>query len=88
MLQVDFHRLSYLGSARERWQVFYPSNVHRISSKSKFKVEKNPEEGLNEDEDVQMERTRVKNALSTQSHEEVSRGGIISAVSSLTGGSE
>lgn len=54
---------------------FHLSNIPRISSKSKFKVEKNPEEGLNEDEDVRMERTRVKNALSTQSHEEVSEGG-------------
>lgn len=42
----------------------------RISLKSKHKVEKNLEEGLNEDEDVQMERTRVKNTLSSQSHEE------------------
>lgn len=51
---------------------FHGSNFHRISLKSKHKVEKNLEEGLNEDEDVQMERTRVKNALSGQSHEEVS----------------
>ncbi|XP_049419184.1 ATP-binding cassette sub-family A member 5 [Epinephelus fuscoguttatus] len=42
----------------------------RISSKSKPKVEKNPEEGLNEDEDVQMEKARVKEALTCQSCEE------------------
>ncbi|XP_041671123.1 ATP-binding cassette sub-family A member 5 isoform X2 [Cheilinus undulatus] len=42
----------------------------RISSKSKPKVERNPEEGLNEDEDVQMEKARVKEALTCQSCEE------------------
>ncbi|XP_059181099.1 ATP-binding cassette sub-family A member 5 [Centropristis striata] len=42
----------------------------RISSKSKPKVEKNPEEGVNEDEDVQMEKARVKEALTCQSCEE------------------
>lgn len=45
---------------------------YRISTKSKVKVEKNPEEGLNEDEDVQMEKARVKEALSCRSCEEVS----------------
>ncbi|KAG8008859.1 ATP-binding cassette sub-family A member 5 [Nibea albiflora] len=39
----------------------------RISSKPKPKVERNPEEGLNEDEDVQMEKARVKEALTCQS---------------------
>uniref|UniRef100_A0A665WQE6 ATP binding cassette subfamily A member 5 n=1 Tax=Echeneis naucrates TaxID=173247 RepID=A0A665WQE6_ECHNA len=43
----------------------------RISPNSKPKVEKNPEEGLNEDEDVQMEKARVKEALTCQSCEEV-----------------
>ncbi|XP_026206944.1 ATP-binding cassette sub-family A member 5 isoform X2 [Anabas testudineus] len=42
----------------------------RISSKSQPKVERNPEEGLNEDEDVQMEKARVKEALTCQSCEE------------------
>ncbi|XP_056911569.1 ATP-binding cassette sub-family A member 5 isoform X2 [Takifugu flavidus] len=42
----------------------------RISTKSKVKVEKNPEEGLDEDEDVQMEKARVKEALSCRSCEE------------------
>ncbi|XP_017295532.1 ATP-binding cassette sub-family A member 5 isoform X2 [Kryptolebias marmoratus] len=42
----------------------------RISSKSKSKVERVPEEGLNEDEDVQMEKARVKEALTCQSCEE------------------
>uniref|UniRef100_A0A665WS11 Cholesterol transporter ABCA5 n=1 Tax=Echeneis naucrates TaxID=173247 RepID=A0A665WS11_ECHNA len=42
----------------------------RISPNSKPKVEKNPEEGLNEDEDVQMEKARVKEALTCQSCEE------------------
>uniref|UniRef100_A0A3Q4AVM2 Cholesterol transporter ABCA5 n=1 Tax=Mola mola TaxID=94237 RepID=A0A3Q4AVM2_MOLML len=42
----------------------------RISSSSKPKIERNPEEGLNEDEDVQMEKARVKEALSCQSCEE------------------
>uniref|UniRef100_A0A8C4H4V3 Cholesterol transporter ABCA5 n=1 Tax=Dicentrarchus labrax TaxID=13489 RepID=A0A8C4H4V3_DICLA len=45
-------------------------NLHRISSKSQPKVERNPEEGLNEDEDVQMEKARVKEALTCQSCEE------------------
>lgn len=44
----------------------------RISSKSKAKLDRNPEEGLNEDEDVQMEKARVKEALTCQSCEEVS----------------
>lgn len=47
--------------------------LYRISSSSKPKVEGNPEEGLNEDEDVQMEKARVKEALNCQSCEEVSR---------------
>lgn len=47
-------------------------NHLRISSKSQPKVERNPEEGLNEDEDVQMEKARVKEALTCQSCEEVS----------------
>lgn len=34
-------------------------------------MERNLEEGQNEDEDVQMERARVKEALSCQSCEEV-----------------
>lgn len=42
----------------------------RISSKSKPRVERNLEEGLNEDEDVQMEKARVKEALSSRSREE------------------
>lgn len=42
----------------------------RISSTSKPKVERNPEEGLSEDEDVQMEKARVKEALTCQSCEE------------------
>ncbi|XP_076007941.1 cholesterol transporter ABCA5 [Genypterus blacodes] len=42
----------------------------RISSKSKPKVERNPEEELNEDEDVRMEKARVKEALTCQACEE------------------
>ncbi|XP_072229612.1 cholesterol transporter ABCA5 [Leuresthes tenuis] len=42
----------------------------RISSKSKPKLERIPEEGLNEDEDVQMEKARVKEALTCQSCQE------------------
>uniref|UniRef100_A0A7N9ASF8 ATP-binding cassette, sub-family A (ABC1), member 5 n=1 Tax=Mastacembelus armatus TaxID=205130 RepID=A0A7N9ASF8_9TELE len=45
-------------------------NHRRISSKSKPKVERNPEEVLNEDEDVQMEKARVKEALTCQSCDE------------------
>ncbi|XP_068610443.1 cholesterol transporter ABCA5 [Brachionichthys hirsutus] len=41
-----------------------------ISSKSNPKVERNPEEELNEDEDIQMEKTRVKEALTCRSSEE------------------
>lgn len=62
----------YYSTLPEKLGHFHVPNLYRISSKSKHKVEKNPEEGLNEDEDVQMERTRVKKALSCQSHEEVS----------------
>lgn len=36
-------------------------------------MEKNPEEGLHEDEDVQMEKARVKEALGCRSGEEVGR---------------
>uniref|UniRef100_A0A6Q2Z9C1 ABC transporter domain-containing protein n=1 Tax=Esox lucius TaxID=8010 RepID=A0A6Q2Z9C1_ESOLU len=43
----------------------------RISSKAKPKIERNPEEAVSDDEDVQMERTRVKEALICQSCEEV-----------------
>ncbi|XP_005805417.1 ATP-binding cassette sub-family A member 5-like isoform X1 [Xiphophorus maculatus] len=42
----------------------------RISSKSKAKPERIPEEGQNEDEDVQMEKARVKEALTCQACEE------------------
>ncbi|XP_061886648.1 ATP-binding cassette sub-family A member 5 [Entelurus aequoreus] len=42
----------------------------RISSKTRTKVERNPEEGLKEDEDVEMENARVKEALGCQSCEE------------------
>lgn len=34
-------------------------------------MERNPEEGINEDEDVQMEKARVKEALTCQCCEEV-----------------
>ncbi|XP_031699079.1 cholesterol transporter ABCA5 isoform X1 [Anarrhichthys ocellatus] len=42
--------------------------ISRMSSNPK--VEKNPEEGLNEDEDVRMEKARVKEALTCQSCED------------------
>uniref|UniRef100_A0A3Q2PT03 Cholesterol transporter ABCA5 n=1 Tax=Fundulus heteroclitus TaxID=8078 RepID=A0A3Q2PT03_FUNHE len=42
----------------------------RISSKTKPKPERIPDEGLNEDEDVQMEKARVKEALTCQACEE------------------
>ncbi|XP_060889352.1 ATP-binding cassette sub-family A member 5 [Labrus mixtus] len=42
----------------------------RISSQSKPVVARNPEEGLSEDEDVRMEKARVKEALTCQSCEE------------------
>uniref|UniRef100_A0A3B3U2A9 Cholesterol transporter ABCA5 n=1 Tax=Poecilia latipinna TaxID=48699 RepID=A0A3B3U2A9_9TELE len=42
----------------------------RISSKSKAKPQRIPEEGQNEDEDVQMEKARVKEALTCQACEE------------------
>lgn len=42
-----------------------------VYRKSKPKVERFPEEVLNEDEDVQMEKARVKEALTCQSCEEV-----------------
>ncbi|KAJ8013474.1 hypothetical protein DPEC_G00030170 [Dallia pectoralis] len=42
----------------------------RTSSKANTRTERNPEECLSEDEDVQMERARVKEALTCQSCEE------------------
>uniref|UniRef100_A0A1A8KK54 ATP-binding cassette, sub-family A (ABC1), member 5 n=2 Tax=Nothobranchius TaxID=28779 RepID=A0A1A8KK54_NOTKU len=42
----------------------------RISSKSKPKLDWAPDEGMNEDEDVQIEKARVKEALTCQSCEE------------------
>ncbi|XP_076855746.1 cholesterol transporter ABCA5 [Brachyhypopomus gauderio] len=42
----------------------------RISSKAKGKVQRNPEESINEDEDVLLEKARVKEALTCQSCEE------------------
>lgn len=59
--------------------------LYRISSNSKIKIEKNPEEGVNEDEDVQMEKARVKEALSCRSCEEVSHclGSICRIISSF-----
>lgn len=42
----------------------------RMSSKTKDKVQRNPEENLSEDEDVQMEKARVKEALTCQCCEE------------------
>nr|XP_040033146.1 ATP-binding cassette sub-family A member 5 [Gasterosteus aculeatus aculeatus] len=44
--------------------------IGSMSAKSKPKVEKSPEEGLGEDEDVRMEKARVKEALTCQSCEE------------------
>ncbi|XP_033975755.1 ATP-binding cassette sub-family A member 5 isoform X1 [Trematomus bernacchii] len=44
--------------------------ISSISSKSKPRLDKNIEEGLNEDEDVRMEKARVKEALTCQSCEE------------------
>uniref|UniRef100_A0A8C6NMZ2 ATP binding cassette subfamily A member 5 n=1 Tax=Nothobranchius furzeri TaxID=105023 RepID=A0A8C6NMZ2_NOTFU len=45
-------------------------SLHRISSKSKPKLDWAPDEGMNEDEDVQIEKARVKEALTCQSCEE------------------
>ncbi|XP_030629359.1 cholesterol transporter ABCA5 [Chanos chanos] len=42
----------------------------RISSKPRSKVQRNPEENCNEDEDVQVEKARVREALNCQSCEE------------------
>ncbi|XP_051523349.1 cholesterol transporter ABCA5-like isoform X1 [Myxocyprinus asiaticus] len=42
----------------------------RISSNAKSKVQRNPEENISEDEDVQVEKARVKEALTCQSCEE------------------
>uniref|UniRef100_A0A671XR01 Cholesterol transporter ABCA5 n=1 Tax=Sparus aurata TaxID=8175 RepID=A0A671XR01_SPAAU len=66
-MMVRLHAIKTL-TKNQPW--FYSLNLHRISSKSKPKVERNPEEGLNEDEDVQMEKARVKEALTCQSCEE------------------
>uniref|UniRef100_A0A673C6A2 Cholesterol transporter ABCA5 n=1 Tax=Sphaeramia orbicularis TaxID=375764 RepID=A0A673C6A2_9TELE len=48
----------------------FVSVCSRISSKSTPKPERNPEDGMNEDEDVQMEKARVKEAISCQACEE------------------
>uniref|UniRef100_A0A8D0CJU8 Cholesterol transporter ABCA5 n=1 Tax=Scleropages formosus TaxID=113540 RepID=A0A8D0CJU8_SCLFO len=56
---------SCLGS---RLSPYFPPRIS--SSKTKGKVQKNPEEPENEDEDVQVERARVKEALTCQSCEE------------------
>ncbi|XP_020567686.1 ATP-binding cassette sub-family A member 5 isoform X1 [Oryzias latipes] len=42
----------------------------RISSKQKLKLERGPDEGEDEDEDVRMEKARVKEALTCQSCQE------------------
>ncbi|KAK1794086.1 hypothetical protein P4O66_010988, partial [Electrophorus voltai] len=42
----------------------------RISSKAKGRVQRNPEESINEDEDVLVEKARVKEALTCQSCDE------------------
>ncbi|XP_051958777.1 cholesterol transporter ABCA5-like [Xyrauchen texanus] len=42
----------------------------RISSNAKSKVQRNPDENISEDEDVQVEKARVKEALTCQSSEE------------------
>lgn len=43
----------------------------RISCKAKGKVQRNPEEIINEDEDVMVEKARVREALTCQCCEEV-----------------
>lgn len=47
-------------------------NLYRSLTKPRPKAERVLEEELNEDEDVQMEKARVKEALSCQSCEEAS----------------
>uniref|UniRef100_A0A8C2B4K8 Cholesterol transporter ABCA5 n=1 Tax=Cyprinus carpio TaxID=7962 RepID=A0A8C2B4K8_CYPCA len=44
--------------------------ICRISSQAKSKAQRNPEESMSEDEDVQMERAQVKEALTCQCCEE------------------
>ncbi|XP_054622717.1 ATP-binding cassette sub-family A member 5 isoform X2 [Dunckerocampus dactyliophorus] len=56
--------------ARHGGRTMRKDQLCRISCKTKPKAERNPDEGLNEDEDVQMEKARVKEALSRQSCEE------------------
>lgn len=46
----------------------------RISCKAKGKVQRNPEENINEDEDVMVEKARVREALTCQCCEEVGDG--------------
>lgn len=75
-MTIRFHNLQFCTSSvkihtQNRILQSLCSNVYRISSKSKPKVERNPEESVNEDEDVQMEKARVKEALSCQACEEV-----------------
>uniref|UniRef100_A0A6Q2X5Y1 ABC transporter domain-containing protein n=1 Tax=Esox lucius TaxID=8010 RepID=A0A6Q2X5Y1_ESOLU len=47
------------------------THTHARACTPKPKIERNPEEAVSDDEDVQMERTRVKEALICQSCEEV-----------------
>lgn len=49
----------------------------RISCKAKGKVQRNPEENINEDEDVMVEKARVREALTCQCCEEVGNGVLI-----------
>uniref|UniRef100_A0A4W5N7S5 ABC transporter domain-containing protein n=1 Tax=Hucho hucho TaxID=62062 RepID=A0A4W5N7S5_9TELE len=52
---------------------FHTANLltsSNVTAVTKAKVERNPEEGINEDEDVQMEKARVKEALTCQCCEE------------------
>uniref|UniRef100_A0A8C7HJP8 Cholesterol transporter ABCA5 n=1 Tax=Oncorhynchus kisutch TaxID=8019 RepID=A0A8C7HJP8_ONCKI len=50
---------------------FHTANLLTSSNVTAVVMERNPEEGINEDEDVQMEKARVKEALTCQCCEEV-----------------
>lgn len=55
-------------------------SLSRISSKAKGKVQRNPEENVDEDEDLLVEKARVKEALTCQCCEEVGKMSLVLAL--------
>lgn len=71
-----FNDLSFVHCKGMGWMIFCLMAIVvcpccRISCKAKGKVQRNPEENINEDEDVMVEKARVREALTCQCCEEV-----------------